>query len=521
MPDPAGLLALAVLLAAPPGPADDLTPQERVGRKIYFDGESPSGAEIVARVGAEGTAVPSSAVTCANCHGDDGLGRPEGAVVPSEVTWSRLTTPYGVTHPNGRKHPAYDEKSMARSIADGVDPAGNALDWSMPRYSMPAEDMKALVAFMKRLETHFDPGISLANVRLGSVLPGRGKMADVGQAIRGILEAWARDANSTGGIHGRKILLEFAEYDSDAGDGLPEARALLAGGRVAALVSGFLPAGERSLSELVEKDRVPFVGPYTPFTPAREAQGIQVFYVLGGVREQARALAEHAAKRLKLAKGRIAVVHAAEDGPAEAARAARDQLSARGAKQVELVRLSAGAPDARLVAHLKERGTQAVIFVGGDADLSAFTRAAGAAGFAPYLLVAGGLASRALLEAPRSFQRRLFVAYPSIPSDEKPAALERLARLRRMAGLGERHRAAQVSAYTAAAVISEGLRRTGKNLSRERLLKALDGISGWETGLTPAASFGPARRVGAAGAHLVSVDLEARSFTAVGWVPLD
>lgn len=515
----ASLLALLWLAAAPP--ADGLTPQERIGRKIYFDGESPSGAEIVARVGAEGTAVPSTAVTCANCHGDDGLGRPEGAVVPSEVTWSRLTTPYGVTHPNGRKHPAYDERSMARAISDGVDPAGNTLDGSMPRYSMPAEDLKALVAFMKRLESHFDPGVSLANVRLGSVVPGRGKLADVGQAIRGILEAWARDANSTGGIHGRKILLEFAEYDSDAGDGLPEARALLEGGRVAALVSGFMPAGEKELAALVERDKVPFVGPHTPFTPGPGAQGTHVFYVLGGAREQARALSEHAVKGLKLGKGRIAVVHETGEGPAEAARAARAHLAARGAGRVDLEPFAPGALDPRLAARLQARGTRAVLFLGSDPDLAAFTRAAGTAAYAPYLLVPGALASRAVLEAPPAFQGRAFVAYPAIPSDEKPAALERLARLRRLAGLGERNRAAQVSAYAAAAVISEGLRRTGKNLSRERLLRSLGGIVEWDTGLTPAVTFGPARRVATSGAHVVSVDLARRAFTSVGWIALD
>jgi len=523
MPTARWTALLAAALAAAPASAPvegELTPQERAGKRIYFDGESGSGAELMGLVGREGTSVPASAVTCAGCHGDDGLGRPEGATEPSVVTWSKLTTPYGLTHQSGRKHPAYDERTLARAISDGVDPAGNVLDWTMPRYSMPGEDMKALVAFMKKLETHADPGVTLASVRLGSVLPAKGRLAETGEAIRDVLEAFLREVNSDGGINGRRLQLEVAEYDSDAGNGLDEARRLVESGRVTALLSGFAPGAEREIAALAEQARVPFVGPFTTFTPAG-APGSYVFYVVAGVREQARALAEHAAREPSIGGGRIAVLHPEDEALAEAARAARDQLLARGKKRVETVGYARGRLDPGTARRLQERGVQAVIFLGGDDDLAALFRGATAASWRPHVLAPGVLVSRALAEAPPAFQGRLLVAYPSGPADEKPATAARFARMQGRGRSEPRLRAAQVSAFTSAAVLAEGLRRTGRNLSRDRLVKNLETLVEFETGLAPPMTFGPGRRVGVRGAHLVAVDPKARSLKAVGWRRVD
>jgi len=38
----------------------------------------------------------------------------------------------------------------------------------------------------------------------------------------------------------------------------------------------------------------------------------------------------------------------------------------------------------------------------------------------------------------------------------------------------------------------------------------------WETGVTPPLTFGPNRRIGARGAHVMTLDLENESMTPVG-----
>src|SRR5690606_16617362 len=95
-----------------------LTPGESAGKRLYREGVSASGEPIMARVGASGMLLPASSLPCANCHGNDGLGRPEGGVRPPDLTWSRLTSTYGQQHINGRAYPAYTEGTLARAIQE-------------------------------------------------------------------------------------------------------------------------------------------------------------------------------------------------------------------------------------------------------------------------------------------------------------------------------------------------------------------------------------------------------------------
>jgi len=89
---------------------------EARGKQIYFEGTSPSGGAINVVVGDEAVTLPGSAITCVSCHGSDGLGRPEGGVLPTDIRWSELVKTYGHVHENGRRHPAFDDASLARSI---------------------------------------------------------------------------------------------------------------------------------------------------------------------------------------------------------------------------------------------------------------------------------------------------------------------------------------------------------------------------------------------------------------------
>ena len=83
-----------------------------------------------------------------------------------------------------------------------------------------------------------------------------------------------------------------------------------------------------------------------------------------------------------------------------------------------------------------------------------------------------------------------------------------------------RHRArAHLAAFAAAKVFTAALTRAGKDLSRETLITALESLYDFETGITPRITFGPNKRVGAAGEQLISIDLVEKQFqTATGWV---
>ena len=517
----AGLALAITALLAGGARAADLGPAERAGKKIYLEGESPSGGEIAVRIGRDPSPLPGSVAACGTCHGTDGLGRPEGGALPTDVTWSQLAKGYGHSHPNGRKHQAYDARSLARALREGIDPAGNVLDPVMPRYAMSDADMASLIAYLKAVERDLDAGIAKGSVRVGVALPLKGKLADVGSGMRKLLAARVDELNRRGGLNGRKLVLVVQGFDSDAGDGLDAVRRLVLQDRVFLLLSGFFPAAEGEVAAFAEAEKVPLVGPFTLFARNPESVNPWVFHLMGGLREQARVLASYISRDLGIEPALVAIVHPEDERAADAAAAARAQLGPKGG-QAETVAYSGSLPDPTLVTRLRERGIRAVLFLGSDTELAAFAAAADAAGFAPYLLASGTLAARAAARSPASFQGRILLAYPSIPSDESEGAARDLARLRSQARITDHNRASQVAAYVAFEVLVEGMRRTGRNLSRERLVAALEGLYDFESGLLRPLRYGPNRRVGTLGGHVISVDVENGAFSPLGgWRALE
>ena len=61
-------------------------------------------------------------------------------------------------------------------------------------------------------------------------------------------------------------------------------------------------------------------------------------------------------------------------------------------------------------------------------------------------------------------------------------------------------------------LFAEGMKQAGRDASREKLVSALEGLHDFATGLTPQISFGPGRRLGLNGAHVVTLELPDQRF---------
>ncbi len=229
--------ALVAAACACTAAAIELTEQERAGQQIYATGESPSGARINATLGMGGLELSGAPVACGNCHGEDGRGRAEGGLDPSNIQWSELTKAYGHHHASGRRHVAFDERSLRRSLMEGFDPDGNPLEGSMPRYSMSSKDFAALAAYMKRLEAVLDPGLGTETIRIGTLLPTTGRLAGLGESLRALWTSYFAALNDRGGIHGRRLELVVEPLPADAEQAQASARALLTRGRVFAVLA--------------------------------------------------------------------------------------------------------------------------------------------------------------------------------------------------------------------------------------------------------------------------------------------
>lgn len=502
--------------------AGGLTPSEERGKQIYVKGKSPRGNSIEAYIGNEQVKVPATVATCGSCHGSDGLGRPEAGVIPSNIRWSQLAKSYGNTSPTGRKYPPYNEESLKECIADGLDPAGNHLDSSMPIYDMADEDLDDLISYLKKLEFDLDPGIKETSLRIGTILPIRGSAGEIGMAIGEVMRAYFDDINSRGGIYNRKIELVESEYGFGKESAVRVTRKFISDKTVFALVGAFIAGADREIAEMVEKGKIPLVGPFTLFSPDPYTLSDYTFYLFSGLAEQAQAFVEYAWHHLELENPQISILAPADDYHAQIRDAIAAQCKKHGWGVPSYTTTMGGLQDPRSLAiNLKKVGTEAIFFYAGD-GLMRLAEEAAKIDWEPYIFLPGAMARqeiRDISDIPKTFNRKVYLSYPTLPSDWTPSGMKEFGTLMKRNGFTPDHRAARIFAFVSAKLLVEGLKRSGRDLTREKLRASLEKLYEFQTGLTPPITYGFNRRIGALGAHIVTVDLEKQQFKPTGkWV---
>ena len=499
--------------------ADEVKLRERRGKQIYLQGTSQSGKDILAYLGESSLEVPGSALPCANCHGLNGEGKPEAGIDPSNLTWESLTKPYGLKHADGRRHPAYTERGLELAITRGTDPAGNKLLNVMPRYQMTNADLADLIAYMKRLGKDLDPGVSENKIVIATVIPTKGALAEMGQAVKAITSAFFDELNKQGGVYNRHLELKFIE----SGDTPPATKAnlerLLAEDQVFAMTGAFIAGAEKELVPLLAQKEVPLIGPLTLYPQTGFPLNRQVFYLLSGADGQFRALVDFAAKKPELRNAGVAVVYPRSEINANLLEAIRDQSKKKGWGSLQTYNYAPGDFDIATVTRLNQAKLTVVFFLGNAAEAVSFMREAEKVGWFPSIFLPGANAGSAIFEAPAGFDGKLFLSFPNSPADQTAEGLNEFRLLWAKHNLTPKHMAAQISAYSAAKLLTEALKKVGKDLSREKLIQVLEGFYEYQTGLTPAISYGPNRRVGAMGAYVITVDLKTKQFLpAGGWI---
>ncbi|BCR04424.1 ABC transporter substrate-binding protein [Desulfuromonas versatilis] len=504
------LLATLILCCASPLQARELTAAEARGKEIYFSGKSPSGQPILAYFGEELVEIAGEFATCGSCHGYDGLGRPESGVLPSNITWKYLVKSYGHVHPDGVEHPAFDVASLKDYMVNGTFPGGAHGDPSMPVYDITEQDLDDLIAYMKLVGELYEPGLSDEAIEIGTLLPGQGRLAPLGEAMRGILEAYFKQVNERGGIYGRRLALA-AQSLTDAEEQAAQIRAGFERKEPFALVATFTPGADHVLQSIAAEKTLPLIGPFTLFLRNTYTQNRYCFALYPGLGDQLRALTVYAANDLKLEKRKVAVLHPADTTALPGAlEAAEEACQAHSWEVVTTLPLPAGPFDMRTaIAGLKKAGINLVVFLGMEEQALTFLQAADAEKWHPTVLASGIFAGRAVADAPEGFAGRLFLAYPTLAKDRQEWGISELSRLMRENQLEPNHLQATISAYAAAKTLVEALRLAGRDLDRRKLVAVLEKFYQFETGLTPALTFSPNRRTGARGAWIVGQESEA------------
>jgi ABC-type branched-subunit amino acid transport system substrate-binding protein len=354
-----------------------------------------------------------------------------------------------------------------------------------------------------RLAEDRGPGLTPDSLYLGTLLPATGPLSEEGATVAAVLNGCVARINEAGGIHGRQLRLTILDPGADRASAEKALDRLIDEEQVFALIAPLAPALDVDLAVRLEEAGIPLIGPLSlQGTPHASRQ---IFEPLPGLREQLIALAEYAGASLRVLQGPTLIAYPDESGQRLAAQELSRYLQGHAWQKVRLQAYDPTRDDLPL-------GSRSVFYLGSSSGFSLLAERLQTAGQVPYLFATSNQVAGNLMQVPSGFSRRVFLAYPFVPSDWTLAGRLALTQLREHQGLGGQHAVLQVGAFSSMMLLSEGMKQAGRDASREKLVNALEGLHDFDTGLTPLMSFGPGRRLGLSGAHIVTVDLPDQRF---------
>jgi ABC-type branched-subunit amino acid transport system substrate-binding protein len=372
-------------------------------------------------------------------------------------------------------------------------------------------------------------------IKVGIIVPSAGAVAEAGAASRAALKAYFDEINSKGGINGRKLQLSVALTESDPAATLLNIKRLITEDRVIAFVGGIIAGNERGVASLAQSEAVPLIGPATLNPPADQLLNRYGFYLLSGVKDQARALVNFAAAKPDLKKSPATIIYFDDQLNTASAEAAQDQAKKLGWNTVtKSLQRGTESRAVEIVSDLKQRGAQAVFVFVPPVTLKGLIEQSIQAGLTPTFFATGfNTAPDTYTGLTGAFKDKFFLSFASVPGDI--TATDEYRALQAKYQLPAKHIASQLVTLAAAKTFVEALKRAMLNSKpaaemkletadlktiRQKLTEALEGLKDFETGFSPPITFARDQRIGAAGSYIITFDPETKQLvSASGWIP--
>ncbi|NOT85591.1 MAG: ABC transporter substrate-binding protein [Methylococcaceae bacterium] len=490
--------------------ADSLTPLELQGRQIYQQGQDGSNVTINVTLGLSNTSLSATRFACANCHGAEGEGKVEGNLRIPPITASSLLAT--------TSRAAYDDHRLAQAISTGKSANSLPLDAAMPSYTMTKPQMTALLAYLKRLGSAIDvdPGINQDAIQLGSVLPLTGALQATGTLLKATLDACVAEVNAQGLIYGRHLSIVTADSAS-TGDGAATAtQRLLAENNTFALLARYADDSEMNPSRA--ESLVPDIAPITFMPKAQTTADAARFYFLPSYVDQARALVDYGVRlpeftQLK-SKSALALIVGEQAVDKLTAERVRQQAKMHGLIIESAVYWQTGKIKPAVKALLAKKPA-ALFFLGNMQELRALNTLLLQTPQRPILFSLMAMLGREVLQLPNLAFSQVFLATPF--ADNAVAAQQLTARLKPYA-VALQNPSLQSVMCAAVDVVVEGLKRSGRQLSRLKFLAALEGLRNFPASFLPPLNFSPNSKIGVQGAYILGINQQGEQISQSVWI---
>jgi branched-chain amino acid transport system substrate-binding protein len=345
--------------------------------------------------------------------------------------------------------------------------------------SLRVSTLVAALAFA--LPAFAEDGVTDSSIKLGMVNVQSGPAAGLGKGMRAGAEAYFKELNAKGGVHGRKIALTVADDGYEPTRAVDETLKMIEGEKAFALFGYVGTPTANAVIPIVKEMDVPLVGLFTGAMSLRQPVTSQIFNVRASYDDEAEALVAHF-----IAKGAktIAVFYqddgfgtAVLSGTEKALKKRNAAVAAKSTFQRNTVAIKSG-----LTAMLDAK-PDAIVMVGPYTPLAVFIKEARAAGLKSQLATVSFVGTDNLVsEVGKDGDGVVISQVVPFPQDNDLAVQRECREALSKHGGGEPLGFVNFEGCLTARVLATALEKTGKDLSRKTLISTLNGMKGADVG---------------------------------------
>ena len=325
-------------------------------------------------------------------------------------------------------------------------------------------------------------GITSDSVKVGIITDTTGVVADYGRHLLMGVSDYLKYINEKGGIHGRKINLIHEDDQYKIPLAIASFEKLVTKDEVLAILHCGGTPQTMALLPKIEKEKVPVIPPgmlvpmYTPYKR-------YVFSYGSTYSNQIEVLIDYVINDLKVKAPKTAIVYWPVEWAKEGLRASKDRLKAYGVDPVGEIKLPMGAVDASSqVLSMKRAGAEYVIIFTLAPGIINFIKTAEKFDYFPTYLTFTWCADDSILKAVGKAAKIYYAGSMfGVWNDDSPGGKE-LREIAQKYGSSPKLPTLYIQGYTTAAILVEGLRRAGKNVTVEKFVDALETLKDFDCG---------------------------------------
>ena len=336
-----------------------------------------------------------------------------------------------------------------------------------------------------------EEGVTDTEIHIGQWGPQTGPAAPWGAVARGT-DAYFKMINAEGGINGRKLILHMFDDGYNPAKTKAGVKELQEGIGMFAWVSGVGTSPGLSVVDYLMDRKIPWVGPSSGSLHWIEPPRKYLFAVYPLYYIEAKGLCEYAVKTL--GKKRIAIAYQNDDYGKNGVKGAAEQLEKYGMKLVAQIPVENADTDMKPhIMQFKKADADVVLLWVTPTHAVRLVGTAKAMKFEPQWMSTSTCSDFPLmLKISKGLWKGVIAAsFGELPDSTNPLMLKyKKDAYEKFAAKGERWGVFYTAGILFAEPLVEGIKRCGKDLTRERLVTEMEGIKDFQ-GIGGKISYGP------------------------------